>query len=132
MLQNVFQCTRCGFCCQGETTVSLSADDRKRMADFLGLSEDETAARYWRIRGNSVQMKVVDGHCIFYKDGCSVHPVRPWRCVQWPLHPSIRKDAANFQIIQDSCPGIMKGISYTAFCNFLDDIEKVETEDSMS
>lgn len=69
--------------------------------------------------GKVVQMKIVDGHCIFYNEGCSVHKGRPWRCAQWPLHPSILGDENNYKTIAESCPGIQRDISYTEFCDIL-------------
>jgi len=118
-LKDIFACERCGYCCQGETTVSLDADDQQRMIEELGLSREEVAEKYWRITGNVVQMKIVDGHCIFYDNGCTVHIGRPWRCAQWPLHPSILGDENNFKTIRDSCPGINQKISYADFCKIL-------------
>ena len=115
----IFSCTRCGFCCHGETTVSLDESDQKRMIEVLQLPAHEVRQRYWRITGSVVQMKTVDGHCIFYKDGCTVHKGRPWRCGQWPLHPSILSDETNFNTIADSCPGIKKGPGYKKFCQIL-------------
>jgi len=117
-LEDIFQCTRCGYCCQGETTVSLDHDDQQRMVEELGLSREEVRDRYWRTTGGVVQMKVIDGHCIFYdkQTGCSVHKGRPWRCGQWPLHPSILSDEHNFITIGDSCSGINKDIGYEEFC----------------
>lgn len=117
LLKDIFSCTRCGFCCHGETTVSLDSDDQQRMIEELGLSRDEVAAKYWRITGTIVQMKVIDGHCIFYNDktGCLVHHGRPWRCGQWPLHPSILSDEDNYKAIGDSCPGINKELTYSEF-----------------
>ncbi len=117
-LSDIFQCTRCGYCCQGETTVSLDADDQQRMMDKLGLNREEITRQYWRITGKVVQMQIRDHHCIFYDEesGCSVHEGRPWRCGQWPLHPSIIADENNFQTIRSSCPGINQEISYEAFC----------------
>jgi Fe-S-cluster containining protein len=117
--EKIFNCTRCGYCCHGQTTVSLDADDQERMCRALHLSREEVAARFWRITGNVVQMKVVDGHCIFYEDGCTVHDGRPWRCAEWPLHPSIMKDESNFSAIADSCPGIKREVGYDEFCAVL-------------
>ena len=118
-VSKIFSCTRCGFCCHGETTVSLNRKDQTRMIKALGMSEREVRRRYWRINGENVQMKTVDGHCIFYDEGCSVHSGRPHRCAQWPLHPSILDDENNFKIISDSCPGIKKEIGYKKFCEML-------------
>ncbi len=120
--KEIFQCARCGYCCQGETTVSLDANDRKRMVECLGMSKDEVREKYWRVTENVVQMKIVDSHCIFYNKGCMVHQGRPWRCAQWPLHPSILSDENNFKTIRESCPGINKEISYEEFCRILKEI----------
>jgi len=120
-IADLFVCSRCGYCCQGETTVSLDKQDQKRMIAKLGLSRAEVEEKYWRITGNVVQMKVEDHHCIFYNEdsGCTVHEGRPWRCGQWPLHPSILSDENNFLTIRESCPGINKELSYKEFCEIL-------------
>ncbi len=119
LTEQIFSCTRCGYCCHGETTVSLDASDQARMIKALDMSEKEVQQKYWRLTGKTVQMKTIDGHCIFYDDGCTVHKGRPWRCGQWPLHPSILSDENNFHTIADSCPGIKKDIGYDKFCQIL-------------
>ena len=88
------------------------------MVKALGLSREEVAQKYWRITGSVVQMQIRDGHCIFYDDdtGCTVHEGRPWRCRQWPLHPSMLADQNNFTTITESCPGLNKEIGYEEFC----------------
>lgn len=121
LLSKIFVCSQCGFCCHGETTVSLDQHDQKRMVESLELDEVQVREKYWRVSGNVVQMQVIDGRCIFYDKevGCSVHVGRPWRCRQWPLHPSILTDPNNFETIRNSCPGINKDISYERFCEIL-------------
>lgn len=124
-VKDLFLCQKCGYCCQGETTVSLTEDDQKRMAAALKESADKVREKYLRITGNLVQMKIVDGHCVFYsKKGCFVHQGRPWRCAQWPLHPSILSDEHNFITISESCPGIKKEIGYRKFCDILKQLMK--------
>jgi uncharacterized protein len=117
-VSDIFACARCGFCCHGETTVSLDERDQQRMIKALDLSREETQARYWRVTGSVVQMQTREGHCIFYDalTGCTVHEGRPWRCRQWPLHPSMVADENNFRTITESCPGFKKGLSYKEFC----------------
>ena len=115
-MSDIFICQQCGYCCQGETTVSLDENDQKRMAEHLGLDREEVRQKYWRQTGNTIQMKTVDGHCIFYQKGCTVHAGKPWRCTQWPLHPSILDSQENFEIIKDSCPGLNRKLSYEEFC----------------
>lgn len=118
-IKKIFNCTRCGYCCHGETTVSLDDHDQERMCGALNMTREEVAERYWRITGNVVQMRVENGHCIFYNEGCTVHDGRPWRCGQWPLHPSILEDISNFSAISESCPGLNRDLGYEEFCQIL-------------
>lgn len=117
--EEIFDCACCGFCCHGETTVSLDALDLQRMVAFLGIGEDQVREKYLRVTGRVIQMKVVDGHCIFFDQGCTIHPGKPWRCSQWPLHPSILSDRANFETIRESCPGINRELTYEVFAEKL-------------
>lgn len=115
-----YRCHRCGECCQGESTVSLNEEDQQRMLTFLGISRQEAIKSYWRITDTQIQMKIVDGHCIFYKGGCTIHAGRPWRCRQWPFVDAIVTDRVNFDIIRSSCPGIGEDVSYDEVCSFID------------
>jgi hypothetical protein len=92
------------------------------MVRSLGMSKDDVRERFWRISGSCVQMKTVDGHCVFFDEGCTVHGGRPWRCAQWPLHPSILSDENNFKTISESCPGIKKEVGYKKFCEVLSEL----------
>ena len=120
MNAGIYSCRQCGQCCQGEATVSLSESDSVRMVRFLGLPGEVVQSRYWRVQGPSIQMKTKDSRCIFYnQQGCSIHQGKPGRCRQWPLHPSILLDEANFITIRDSCPGINRAIGYKDFCDWM-------------
>ena len=113
----IFGCRQCGHCCQGETTVSLNDEDQKRLIAYLRMPRQEVFDKFLRVTDGVVQMKTVDGHCIFFsKQGCLVHSGKPWRCRQWPLHESILSDKANFTAIMGSCPGIKGDMGYGAFC----------------
>ncbi len=127
----IFTCTQCGFCCHGETTVSLDSSDQERMISALKINRGEVSEKYWRITDSTVQMKTVDGHCIFYNNGCTVYTGRPWRCAQWPLVPALLHDPVNFSIISESCPGINKALSYETFCRLLQSyLDKKEEDNS--
>ncbi len=120
----MFECKRCGHCCHGEATVTLDDQDIGRMSAYLGLPLPELKDKYLRRIGKSFEMKIVDGHCIFYRDrGCRIHPARPWRCGQWPLHPSILIDRSNFQAITSSCPGLETAPEYERFCEMMRELE---------
>lgn len=120
-LAEIFSCTMCGYCCHGETTVSLDHRDQQNMGEELSMELPELLATYLRKSGKVIQMRITEGHCIFYnpEKGCTVHKGRPWRCRQWPLHPSILADRNNFETIRQSCPGMNQEISYEDFCTIL-------------
>jgi hypothetical protein len=128
-VSDIFICQQCGYCCQGETTVSLDANDQQRMVEHLGMTRDEVARTFWRQTGNTIQMKTVNGHCIFYDNGCTIHSGKPWRCSQWPLHPSMLDSQGNFEIIKESCPGITRKLSYGEFCRKFSALRKLEEEE---
>ncbi len=95
---------------------------------FVMIVDSENVVDVRRVktgRASKGRMKIVDGHCIFYDNGCKVHKGRPWRCGQWPLHPSILSDENNFLTISDSCPGINRDISYEKFCQILRKLYKI-------
>ena len=87
------------------------------MLEYLGISREEAFADFWRGSKNQVQMQTVDGHCIFFDNGCTVHPGRPWRCRQWPLVPAILVDRNALESIRSSCPGLAKRATYTEVCD---------------
>jgi len=127
-ISEIFVCQQCGYCCQGDTTVSLDENDQERMVQHLGLKREEVDRRFWRKTGNTVQMRTVDGHCIFFADGCTIHAGKPWRCTQWPLHPSMLADRENYEVIKESCPGINRDLSYEDFCKKFTELLKNETK----
>lgn len=118
-MSKIFSCVRCGFCCQGETTVSLNAHDQERMLLHLNITREEALRRFWRQKDNQIQMRTVNGHCIFFDNGCSIHPGRPWRCRQWPLVPAILVDRNTLKAIAASCPGLAGEASYAEVCDLV-------------
>lgn len=91
------------------------------MAAFLGVDPATFQGRYCRRKGNRVEMRTVNGHCIFYgQDGlCMVHPVKPFHCRQWPLHQSILGDTAAWEAIRADCPGFDPEATYEAVCELV-------------
>lgn len=82
------------------------------MLHELNITKEQALDKYWRRSGNVVQMKVVEGHCIFFSDGCTVHKVRPKKCREWPLVQAMIVDKVNFESIKESCPALKDGCSY--------------------
>jgi len=121
-MTKLFECKRCGFCCQGESTVSLSSQEQENIARYLGLSLQEFLTRYTIKKDKRVEMKTINGHCIFYdeeKSLCKIHSVKPSACRQWPLHPSILRDPESFEIIRRTCPGFSPQATWKDIVAFL-------------
>ncbi|WP_456433442.1 YkgJ family cysteine cluster protein [Thermosulfuriphilus sp.] len=129
-MKKVFECQRCGFCCQGESTVSLSPTEQERIARFLELEKRAFLERYCRLRGKRVEMKTVDGHCVFYDSRqslCQIHPVKPYHCRRWPFHPAILESFENYQTITSTCPGFDPEASYEEVCSFVrESLQKID------
>ncbi len=107
MKKKVFECAQCGHCCHGVATVALTRKEQVAVANYLAIGEEELFERYLKRNGKRVEMQVVDGHCIFYgEDGlCKIHPVKPFHCRRWPLHPSMLHDENAWHAIKADCPG---------------------------
>lgn len=114
MNERFFKCKCCGHCCHGQSTVSVSSEEAKAIAEWLGISEEEFLKSYCIKKKNRIEMRVINGHCIFYGANglCEIHPVKPFPCRQWPLHPSIIADKAAWLAIQKDCPGFAREISH--------------------
>ncbi len=111
----MFECKRCGFCCKGESTISLSEKDISKIAVFLNLTKSEFLKKYTVKKGKfRIELKVKNGFCIFFDEKkriCKIHPVKPEKCREWPLVPAIFKDKQAFEIIKNSCKAL-KDISW--------------------
>lgn len=107
VLADYFQCTQCGECCRGFGGTYVSDDDIKAIAEYLGVQPDIVLKRYC-VRSGSKPLicQGEDSRCIFWDQLCTIHPVKPRMCRMWPFIPSLLVDAANWQIMAASCPGI--------------------------
>lgn len=114
-MKKVFECKRCGACCHGESTVSLSEEEILRISKFLRMPIQKFVEEYIVVKGKTrKEMRTKEGYCIFFDKKnrlCKIHPVKPERCKEWPLLSIIFKDKDNFKIIQQSCEGL-KSISF--------------------
>jgi Fe-S-cluster containining protein len=107
-----FECQRCGSCCQGDSTISLTPQDIQRISNFLGISKQEFLENFAVIKsGNRVELKTVKGFCIFFdreSKTCKIHPVKPEKCREWPLVKAIFEDPETFRLLKSFCPGLKK------------------------
>lgn len=116
-----FTCKQCGFCCEGESTVSLTKEKIDEISNYLGISRDELLSNFCVIKKNRIEMKIQNGHCIFFEENqktCKIHPVKPLNCKIWPLHKSILKDKDSFEIIKNTCQGL-NDLNYDEICEII-------------
>ena len=103
----LFSCTRCGDCCKGYGGTYLTRRDIEEIADYLGLSPEHVVARYTHLSGERrLIAQAENGYCIFWNQVCTIHPVKPRMCRQWPYIRSVLVDVGNWRAMAASCPGM--------------------------
>ena len=83
-----YECQRCTACCRWPGEVGFLDGEIGRLAAFKEMSEHEFIRKYTRLRqdrsGLALQEKP-NGECIFLEgDNCSVQPVKPQQCKDFP------------------------------------------------
>lgn len=112
----VFTCRRCGHCCQGVGGIVLAERDIARLAEHLGLDRGTLLSRYTETVGELPRLRCgQDGSCVFYKDGCTVHPGRPDVCRAWPFFRGNLIDPESLFMAREDCPGIDPEASHEEF-----------------
>ena len=105
--EELFECRMCGDCCKGFGGTYLSGEDIEAISRYIGYEPDKFVTRYCSFSGTKpVLAQRSDGHCIFWDNLCTIHPVKPRMCRKWPFIESILVDAKNWLIMAGSCPGI--------------------------
>ena len=111
-----FTCLRCGGCCQGEGGIVLTEADVDRLCGHLGMERPAFAAAYVEtVSGKNRLRTDTKGWCIFFAEGCSVHPAKPTICRAWPFFRGNMVDATSWEMAQDACPGINPGPGHLEF-----------------
>lgn len=115
-MSEAFECRMCGHCCQGEGGIVMTAKDRKRLAAHLGITEDELISRHCHQRGGKLHLNAgEDDYCVFFREGCSVHPGRPDICRAWPYFRGNLIDETSWEMIQEYCPGVNPEAGHAEF-----------------
>lgn len=111
-----FTCRRCGHCCLGVGGIVLSDADIARLAEHLHLDRTSLLAQYAEWVGGKYRLITgTDTYCIFYDQGCSMHPARPDVCRAWPFFKGNIIDAGSHAMAAEDCPGINPKASHAEF-----------------
>ena len=113
-----FECQGSGQCClsRGEYGyVYMTLDDRKRMAEVLGLKTSVFTKSFCEKTDGMYHLKSDSEkeECVFLKDKkCAVYKGRPTQCRTWPFWPEVMNAKAWSEEVEGYCPGINKGRYY--------------------
>jgi uncharacterized protein len=112
----LFDCTRCGNCCRQKLgALLLSALDLRRIAEYLGLSDEDFFLEYcevidWRLAKRVSLIANEDGDCVFWDaDGCQVYEYRPLQCRTYPFWATNLADPQSWQQVGKICDGVNRG-----------------------
>jgi len=111
-----FTCTQCGNCCSGAPGyVYVTAEERERIAEFLGRSVEELKPDYVRRAGLRHSLtERPNGDCVFLQNQggkriCGIYPVRPLQCRTWPFWNNNLKSQETWAEAASTCPGMNNG-----------------------
>lgn len=109
---DLFECKKCGDCCNGYGGTFVSQEDILRIAEFIREDPERFIEKYCRMSGRRhVLAQAESGYCVFWDGLCRIHPVKPWMCRIWPFIPSVLIDIDNWRIMATCCPGMRTDIS---------------------
>ncbi|MFO8049405.1 MAG: YkgJ family cysteine cluster protein [Desulfosudaceae bacterium] len=107
---DLFQCRMCGDCCHGYGGTYLTESDIERIAAYLSIPPGRFVDQYCTSSGSRLVLaQSENGYCVFWKEKCSIHPVKPRMCKDWPFIEGVLADVANWDIMAAFCPGIQTG-----------------------
>ena len=109
-----FECTKCGNCCTGAPgVVWVDDEDIRQIARHRNCGEGEIRVMHTRpYRGKLSLQEFANGDCTFFDPDtrrCSIYPVRPTQCRNWPFWQSNLETPDDWTDTQTECPGAGKG-----------------------
>lgn len=107
-MDTFFHCTQCGKCCSGHGGTYVDEKKIKEIAGFLNISSKQLKANYLTLSSEQRYMIACgeDGKCVFFSDNCSIHPVKPRMCREWPFIPAVLREPENWEYMANACEGI--------------------------
>lgn len=105
---DIFICQQCGQCCNGYGGTYITAHDETAIAAYVGIPRERFLKECCRDSGSRrVLAQGPDAFCIFYQDRrCTIHPVKPKMCREWPFIEAVLKDVSNWHKMASVCPGM--------------------------
>lgn len=106
---DLFECTMCGDCCKGYGGTYVSSMDVNEISRYIGETPEAFLEKHTKESGGRrVLAQKEDRFCVFFDNGCAIHPVKPYMCRQWPFIRGVLADVKNWKTMANSCPGIKR------------------------
>jgi Fe-S-cluster containining protein len=93
----------------------ITPTDLDRLCAYLGLTRVQFVRSYLEEVGGKQRVQTANGWCIFFADGCLVHPAKPSVCRAWPFFQGNMLDELSWQMAQVACPGINSETGHDKF-----------------
>jgi Fe-S-cluster containining protein len=107
----MFRCQKCGTCCRGYGGTFITDEDIQTISVYIGVDPGTFVESFCRLSGGKpVLAQQKSEFCIFWDEVCTIHPVKPRMCREWPFIRSVLVDPQNWYIMAASCPGIRKNV----------------------
>ena len=104
---DIFKCRQCGECCKGYGGTFVTEKEIKTIADYLNTDPESFVNDYCQMSGGKpVLAQGRNSYCVFWDGLCTIHPVKPRMCRNWPFIKSVLVDIKNWHIMSEFCPGI--------------------------
>jgi uncharacterized protein len=109
---DIFKCRQCGDCCKGYGGTFITEAEIEKIAAYIHADPDTFVGNYCQMSGGKTMLSQADnGYCIFWDGLCSIHPVKPHMCKNWPFIESVLFDFQNWHVMASLCPGIRTDLS---------------------
>ncbi len=112
---HIFKCTMCGECCNGFGGTYVTGEDIEQISAFIHCDSAKFRAKFCNRSGSKFVLSQSEtGKCIFFdpEKQCTIHPVKPRMCRNWPFIPTVVSHPENWNAMAGSCPGMKKDIPY--------------------
>jgi len=104
---DIFECRQCGECCKGYGGTFVTEKEIKAIVDYLNIDPEHFVDKYCQVSGGKpVLAQGRNSYCVFWDGLCTIHPVKPRMCRNWPFIKSVLVDINNWHIMATLCPGI--------------------------
>ena len=93
----------------------VTPEDVDRLCAHLEMTREQFARSYLEEVDGKPRVRAANGWCVFFAEGCLVHPAKPSVCRAWPFFQGNMLDELSWRMAQDACPGISPEAGHDRF-----------------